>query len=97
MAKLTTKENEKKSKISEAVALKYNIDEDSAPNLIAKGKGDLAKKIIEQAKNSDIPIEEDQDIVEILLQLELGAEIPEELYQAVAEILSFIFEVDDLA
>ena len=83
--------------IPEAAALKYDIEKDNAPNLIAKGTGELAKRIISQAEENDIPIQEDEDIVEILLQLELGAEIPEELYQAVAEILSFIFEVEDLA
>ncbi|MGM0502664.1 MAG: EscU/YscU/HrcU family type III secretion system export apparatus switch protein [Bacillota bacterium] len=94
---MTTDKKQQNSKIPEAAALKYNLEKDNAPNLIAKGKGELAKKIISQAEKNNIPIEEDEDIVEILLQLELGAEIPEELYQAVAEILSFIFELNDLA
>ena len=89
--------NKDDSNIPEAAALKYDIEKDNAPNLIAKGKGELAKKIISQAEKNNIPIEEDEDIVEVLLQLELGAEIPEELYQTVAELLSFIFEIDDLA
>ena len=89
--------NNKENKIPEAAALKYNIEEDNAPNLVAKGTGELAKKIIAQAEENNIPIKEDEDIVQVLLQLELGADIPEELYQAVAEILSFIFEMEDLA
>ncbi|MFO7819648.1 MAG: EscU/YscU/HrcU family type III secretion system export apparatus switch protein [Halanaerobacter sp.] len=94
---MSSKKDKKNLEIPEAAALKYNIEKDNAPNLIAKGKGELAKKIISQAEENNIPIQEDEDIVEVLLQLELGAEIPEELYQAVAEILSFIFEVEDLA
>ena len=94
---MSNKTDEQDLKVPEAAALKYDIEQDDAPNLIAKGKGELAKKIIAQAEENNIPIEEDKDIVEILLQLELGAEIPEELYQAVAEILSFIFAVEDLA
>lgn len=94
---MSNKTDKQDLKIPEAAALKYDIEQDEAPNLIAKGKGELAKKIIAQAEENNIPIEEDKDIVEILLQLELGTEIPEELYQAVAEILSFIFEVEDLA
>ena len=94
---MNSKKDKDDLKIPEAAALKYDIEQDSAPNLVAKGSGELAKKIIAQAEENNIPIKEDEDIVEILLQLELGAEIPEELYQAVAEILSFIFEVEDLA
>ena len=94
---MNSKKDKDDLKIPEAAALKYDIEQDSAPNLVAKGSGELAKKIIAQAEENNIPIKEDEDIVEILLQLELGAEIPEELYKAVAEILSFIFEVEDLA
>lgn len=94
---MSSKKDKGNLEIPEAAALKYDIEKDNAPNLIAKGKGELAKKIISQAEENNIPIKEDEDIVEVLLQLELGAEIPEELYQAVAEILSFIFEVEDLA
>ncbi|MCK8826895.1 EscU/YscU/HrcU family type III secretion system export apparatus switch protein [Natroniella acetigena] len=85
------------SEKKEAVALKYNPQQDSAPTVIAKGKKELAQQIIKQAQESDIPITEDQDLVKILLQLNLGEEIPEELYQVVAEILSFIYDLEDLA
>ncbi|MCK8817806.1 EscU/YscU/HrcU family type III secretion system export apparatus switch protein [Natroniella sulfidigena] len=85
------------SEEKEAVALKYDPQQDSAPTLIAKGRKDLAQQIIKQAKEADIPITEDQDLVKILLQLNLGEEIPEELYRVVAEILSFIYDLEDLA
>lgn len=80
-----------------AVALQYNLNQDQAPKVIAKGRGNLAQKIIQIAEENDIYIEEDQDLIEILLQLELNEEIPEELYEVVAEILSFVFTVEELA
>ncbi|TDX52755.1 EscU/YscU/HrcU family type III secretion system export apparatus switch protein [Orenia marismortui] len=89
-------ENEKTRK-AEAVAIRYNSEIDYAPTVIAKGKGDLAKKIIEKAKECDIPLKEDNDLVKVLLQLELGEEIPEDLYKVVAEILAFIYELEDLS
>ena len=84
-------------KKTEAAALRYDIDTDSAPVVIAKGQGEVAKQIIKTAEEHDIPLKEDQDLVKILLQLELDEEIPEELYSAVAEILSFVFEIEKLA
>ncbi|AGB40864.1 uncharacterized protein, cytoplasmic domain of flagellar protein FhlB like protein [Halobacteroides halobius DSM 5150] len=80
----------------EAIALKYNITQDNAPKVIAKGTGNLAQEIIKTAQENDISIKEDDDLVKVLLQLKLGAEIPEELYEVVAEILSFVFEIEDL-
>ncbi|WP_408954387.1 EscU/YscU/HrcU family type III secretion system export apparatus switch protein [Natroniella sp. ANB-PHB2] len=85
------------SEEKEAVALKYDPHQDSAPTVIAKGRKELAQQIIKQAKESGITIKEDQDLVKILLQLNLGEEVPEELYQVVAEILSFIYDLEDLA
>ncbi|WP_027340309.1 EscU/YscU/HrcU family type III secretion system export apparatus switch protein [Halonatronum saccharophilum] len=90
------KNNDKKDLLGEAAALKYNSKEDSAPTLIAKGRGELAQRIIEKAKEEDIPIESDKDLIKLLLKLEVGEEIPEDLYQAVAHILSFIYELEDL-
>ena len=88
-----TKKNKKKQ---EAAALKFNPDQDLTPTVVAKGKGALAERIVAKAKEADIPIQEDKDLVTVLLQLELGEEIPEELYQAVAQILSFIYDLEDL-
>ncbi|GAB6100700.1 EscU/YscU/HrcU family type III secretion system export apparatus switch protein [Halanaerocella petrolearia] len=85
-----------KKEKEEAVALKYDINQDQAPKVVAKGQGSLAKEIINKAEEHDIAIEEDKDLVEVLLQLELGEEIPEELYQVIAEILSFVFGLEDL-
>ncbi|MFW5992091.1 MAG: EscU/YscU/HrcU family type III secretion system export apparatus switch protein [Halanaerobiaceae bacterium] len=78
-----------------AAALKYDMDKDEAPVVTASGKGTIADKIIEAAAEHDIPVKEDRDIVDILVQLNIGEEIPPELYQAIAEILSFIYRLED--
>lgn len=84
-------DNEKNKK---AAALKYNIKKDNAPKIIANGKGNIAKKILEKAKEEDIPIEENQDLAEILVKMEIGEEIPPELYEVIAEILNFIYNLE---
>ena len=92
---MTTNNNQENSDINKAAALKYDMEKDQAPKIIAKGTGDLAQKIVETAKEHDIPIQQDQDIVEVLTQMNLGEEIPEKLYSAIAEILSFIYQLEN--
>jgi len=87
-------ENDKEQR-KKAVALKYDIDKDKAPWIIASGKGKIAQKIIETAKEHEIPIEKEQDVVEVLSKLDIGDEIPPELYQVIAEILSFIYNLEN--
>jgi len=82
-----------KEEINKAAALRYDQEKDDAPRIIASGKGELARRIIETARKHDIPLKEEQDIIDILLRLNIGEEIPPELYQAVAEILSFIYNL----
>ncbi len=77
-----------------AAALKYNAQISSAPVVKAKGVGDVAEKIIEVAREHNIPIKEDADLVELLVQLDLEQEIPPELYKIVAEILAFVYNLD---
>lgn len=79
----------KKDKIRSAVALSYNLD-DEAPKVIATGKGILAEKIIEKAKESNIPLHQDAKLAKKLSKLEIGDMIPPQLYEAVAEILVFV-------
>jgi flagellar biosynthesis protein len=74
-----------------AVALHY--DRKGAPRVVAKGKGTLGAKIIEVAKEHDIPIEENEVLVGALSNVELGDEIPAELYKAVAEVLVFVMRL----
>lgn len=60
----------------------------------AKGMGNVAEKIIQLAQEHNIPIKEDPDLVELLVQLDLDQEIPPELYKIVAEILAFVYNLD---
>ena len=82
--------NEEKTK--KAIALRYNPDKDRAPVLIAKGKGDIARKIIELAEEHKIPVIEDEALVEALIRIDVYEEIPEELYEAVAKLLVYIVQ-----
>lgn len=75
-----------RSKKSKAVALKYNAKEDLAPIVIASGYGDVAKRIIEVAESRGIPVFRDDSAVSLLCMLEVGSNIPPELYEAVAAI-----------
>lgn len=81
--------------VKKAVALRYDPPDDRAPRIIARGQGELALKIIELARNYNVPIHEDKTLVEALSLLDLGSEIPEELYQVVAEILSFVYRLEN--
>ncbi|HAQ07731.1 MAG TPA: hypothetical protein DCR24_09500 [Bacillus bacterium] len=80
-----------------AVALGYNAGSQDAPKVMAKGKGLVAEQIIEKAKENEVPIQEDPSLIEVLSQLEINERIPEELYQAVAEVFSFIYHLDKQA
>ncbi len=88
-------EKSEKKKRLYAAALKYKANVDEAPKLAAKGKGRIAEKIIELAKEHNIPIREDPDLVNALMKLELNEYIPEELFQVVAEILAFIYRMNN--
>jgi len=81
----------KKEDRPKAAALKYRHGIDRAPKVVAKGKGILAERIIELARQHNIPLHPDPELVEILSTLELDQEIPPELYRVVAEILAFIY------
>ena len=83
-----------KKNLKFATALKYDIQKDNAPIIIAKGQGVVAEKIINKAKENDIAIYEDEILAQKLKVLEMGQEIPSQLYEAVAEILLFISKVD---
>jgi len=77
-----------------AVALQYQKGIDNSPRLTAKGRGVHAEKIIEMAKQHGIPVQEDPDLVEILSGLDLQEEIPPELYMIVAELLAFVYTLN---
>ncbi|MHB8061216.1 MAG: EscU/YscU/HrcU family type III secretion system export apparatus switch protein [Ruminiclostridium sp.] len=83
-----------KKEIKHAAALQYSPDTNAAPKVIATGKGEIAEKIIEKAKENDIPIYQDSNLAKTLSALGIGNEIPPEIYEVVAEILIFIGSVD---
>lgn len=75
-----------------AVALKYDENREAAPIIVASGMGYMAEKIVEVASENGIPVYEDNSLATVLTQLELGAEIPEELYQAVVDIYLYFLK-----
>lgn len=79
--------------MKKAVALGYDIDKDNAPRVVAKGKGESAENIIKIAQLHNLPIKQDEDLVELLSKVELDREVPEKLYLAVAEVFSFIYKI----
>ena len=81
-------------KPKKAVALRYKPDDDHAPRVTAKGTGRLAEQIIEMARKHGIPVKDDPDLVEILSRLDLLDVIPPELYVVVAELLAFVYRLN---
>jgi len=77
----------------EAIALKYDKEKNTAPLVTAKGKNDTAQKIIQIARENGVPIKKDEDLVQLLSKVELDSEVPPEMYKAVAEIFSFIYNI----
>lgn len=78
-----------------AVALGYDPERDEAPRVLAKGSGIIAENIRQLASEHDIPIHEDKQLVEYLMALDLYQEIPPEVYPVVAEILAFIYRMNE--
>lgn len=87
--------NDNKKEKDVAVALRYKPEQDEAPRVVAKGENKIAENIVEKAKEHDIPIYEDEKLSRQLNALELEQTIPTELYEAVAQVLIFISEIDN--
>ncbi len=79
--------------LPKAAALKYEREVNNAPRVMAKGQGETAKNIIKLARENNVPIKKDADLVELLSKIDVEKEIPESMYKAVAEIFSFIYEM----
>jgi flagellar biosynthesis protein len=84
----------RQGKIRKAVALSYDPQQAGAPQVIAGGRGEVAARIVELAREAGVEVVEDRDLVEILAQVPIGEEIPEDLYVAVAEILAFVYRMN---
>ncbi|MBP2077640.1 EscU/YscU/HrcU family type III secretion system export apparatus switch protein [Oceanobacillus polygoni] len=77
-----------------AAALRYDQGKDFAPKVTATGKGLVAEEILQKAKENNVPILEDASLVELLAALNINETIPEELFQAVAEVFAFVYRAD---
>lgn len=86
--------NQKENKVKEVAALRYSPDSNKAPEIVAVGKGDIAEKILETARNSNVPIHTNDALAHTLAQMNIGDEIPPELYEVVAEVLVFVSNLD---
>lgn len=85
----------KEKKQKTAVALQYEVG-DEAPKIVASGKGLIAERILDVAREEDIPIHKDAPLAGTLSKLEIGDYIPKELYEVVAEILVYVDHMDNL-
>ncbi len=83
---------QKRRKQKTAVALSYHPEKRTAPQIVAKGKGLFAEKIIAIARENGVEIHEEANLAEALFSLEIEREIPVELYDSVAAVLAFIFQ-----
>lgn len=81
--------------MKQAASLKYEQEKTNAPKLTSYGKGSIAYNIIDVAKQNNIPIKKDEDLLQMLSQIEVNEEIPTELYKAVAEVFSFIYGISN--
>lgn len=88
-------QKDKKDRNKVAVALSYDQEEE-VPRIVASGKGYLADKILEVAKESNVPIHTDEKLTNTLSKLELGDYIPKELYEVVAEVMLFVDKMDKI-
>ena len=84
-------------KNKKVAALQYKSEKDKAPKIIAKGRGRVAEEILKIAKKHNIPIQENEELVNALSMLDIGEHIPEKLYPVVAKILAFIYTLDKKA
>lgn len=76
----------------QAVALAYQ-ESDGAPRVVAQGYGELAERIIAEARRQGIHVHDAPELVGLLMQLDLDEEIPSRLYQVIAELLVWVYEL----
>ncbi len=87
------RQNENEARLLTATALQYNSEEGGAPRVVATGQRKIAEQIIAEAKKHNIAIYEDTALTSALSTVNLGEEIPPELYQVVAQVLAYIYRV----
>jgi len=80
----------------EAVALHFDREQqERAPSVVARGRGEIADRILETAAAAGVPVREDRDLLELLSMVELGEEIPVEVYGAVAQLITFLWAMNE--
>ena len=77
-----------------AVALRYESNKGKAPEVVASGKGLIADRITQLAEEHGVPVHQDSDLAQLLSEVEVHQQIPEELFEAVAKVLAFVWRVD---
>jgi flagellar biosynthesis protein len=77
-----------------AAALRYDHQKSAAPQVVAKGRGKVAERIVALAREHQVPMVQDRNLVQMLEALDLNTDIPPELYQAVAEVLVFVYRLN---
>lgn len=77
-----------------AAALRYEAGTDQAPRVVASGKGVIADRILAEARAAGVPVRDDAALAEALAGLDLGAQVPEPLYRAVAEALAWAYRLE---
>ncbi len=82
-------------KLPQAIALRYRQSLDSSPVVTAKGRGPIARRILQKAEQSGIAVLHDPQLSDMLMSLEINDPIPEKAFGAVAEIYAFLIETDD--
>ena len=83
------------TRLSDKIAVSLQYEGDGAPVVTAKGSGFVAQQILDTAELYNIPIKQDPQLVELLSQVELNQEIPQVLYEAVAQVLIFAYQLND--
>ena len=76
------------------MALTYHREKDRAPKVVARGRGEVAEKIMDIARAHNVPLYEDKNLIQVLEALDIDTEIPPQLYRAVAEVLAFIYRLN---
>ena len=80
--------------LHKAVSLQYKKGKNAAPKVTAKGQGWMADRIIKMAQENNIPIREDKDLLHLLSEIDVGQEVPESLYKVVAELLAWVYQIN---
>jgi flagellar biosynthesis protein len=79
---------------AKAVALRYDMERDKAPKVVAKGKGYVAENIMAAAQKAAVPVYQNKTLVNMLMALDIDREIPPELYRAIAEVMAYVYRID---